>query len=207
MTDIDHLVWSVPDLEAGVARFEQLSGIRAAAGGSHPGMGTRNALLSLGPATYLEIIGPDHTQDDYRNPRLFRVDDVTEPRLVTWAAKSDDIDKLVRQSVLDGLSLGKPMAGSRTRTDGALLSWTLTDPYAEIADGIVPFFIDWGDTPHPALDAPAGATLTGLRAEHSEPGMIRGLFAALDIDIVVDFGNAPALIATIDTPNGPIALR
>ncbi len=37
-----------------------------------------------------------------------------------------------------------------------------------IANGIVPFLIDWGDTPHPSQNAVQGLALTGFRAEHPE---------------------------------------
>lgn len=207
MTEIDHLVWSVPDLEAGVEQFEHMSGVRAAVGGSHPGMGTRNALLSLGPAAYLEIIGPDTTQTGFRQPRHFHIDDVDRPRLVTWAAKSNDVSETAAITLPRGWSLGNPAAGERKRPDGIMLAWQLTDPYIEVADGIVPFFIDWGDSPHPAADAPAGATLLSLRAEHPDPDSVRGAFEALGIGVPIDAGDTPALIATLETPNGTIELR
>ena len=81
---VDHLVWCVPDLDAGIRALEAMTGVKAVAGGRHPGVGTHNALLSLGDtASYIEIIAPDPGQDEYRRPRVFRLDEIDSPTLVT----------------------------------------------------------------------------------------------------------------------------
>src|SRR5688500_14980783 len=82
VSGVDHLVYASPELQTGVEKIEQILGVRATPGGQHPGRGTRNALLSLGPGVYLEIIGPDTEQPEPAQPRPFGIDELKEPRLV-----------------------------------------------------------------------------------------------------------------------------
>ena len=73
-SDLDHLVYAVPDLAAGVAAITALLGVAPSPGGPHPGLGTRNFLVSLGESCYLEIIGPDPEQPQPSRPRPFGLD-------------------------------------------------------------------------------------------------------------------------------------
>jgi hypothetical protein len=204
---IDHLVFATPDLAAGVEQVERLLGVRAVPGGQHPGAGTRNALIGLGDETYLEIIGPDPDQPNPDRPRRFGIDELKAPRLITWATKGSDLDAIVASAKTHGVDLGQVQSGSRRRPDGLLLSWRLTVSPALNSDGIVPFFIDWGETPHPAANLPKGCVLVALRAEHPDAVSVRGRLSILDLSLVVAPGPVPALIATINTPHGKVELR
>jgi hypothetical protein len=95
LTRVDHLVYAAPDLDLAVAQIEALTGVHAAPGGRHPGRGTRNALLALGPTSYLEIIGPDVEQAAFERPRWFGIDDLVEARLLTWAVSAADLEGIV----------------------------------------------------------------------------------------------------------------
>ena len=204
---VDHLVYACPDLPAGIERIESLLGVAATLGGRHPGAGTRNALLSLGPSSYLEIIGPDPEQPEPAQPRLFGIDALTSPRLATWAARDGDLEKRVADALKQGIPLGQVKAGSRQSSDGSLLSWRYTSPATVLGGGLVPFFIDWGATPHPARNAGRGARLIAFRAEHPDAASVRDLLTKLGLDLPVAAGPGPALIAEIASPKGRVELQ
>lgn len=186
---------------------ERLTGVRPAMGGAHPGLGTRNAVLGLGGGTYLEVIGPDPDQPEPEAPRPFLVDEVGEPRLVTYACRAVDLDGSVAAARAAGVNLGEPRPMSRVRPDGVRLRWRLTPPDMLLYDGLVPFLIDWGDTPSPAGTAPGGCRLTALRAAHPRPDAVRAALATLGVTLDLREAAVPALAATLDTPNGPVDLR
>jgi hypothetical protein len=204
---IDHLVYATPDLNLGVDLVENLLGIRPAFGGRHLGRGTHNALLSLGTDAYLEIIAPDPQQPEPPTARAFGLDRVKEPRLVSWAAKTSDVEAVRSQAEANGIHLGRVQNGSRQRPDGVALSWRYTDPAVIVADGVVPFFIDWGTSPNPAGTAPQGARLVEFRAEHPDATAVQRRLELLGIKLAVKPGPQRALIATIDCPRGRVELR
>jgi hypothetical protein len=76
-----------------------------------------------------------------------------------------------------------------------------------VADGLVPFFIDWGQSSHPAQTAARGGPLIDLRAEHPDPQRVERTLRQLGLDLPVQKGPAPALIAIIDSPRGHVELR
>ena len=72
---------------------------------------------------------------------------------------------------------------------------------------MIPFFIDWGDSPHPAERLAAAARFAGVRVEHPEAARIAMLMEALGLDTTVSEGHDPRVVATLETPNGAVELR
>jgi hypothetical protein len=204
---VDHLVYAVPRLEAGLEEIERRLGVRPVLGGRHPGFGTHNALVALGPATYLEVIAPDPGLPPPPRGVLFFDDRPGEPRLATWAVRSEVIGEAVAAMRAAGVDLGEIESGRRTTPDGTALSWRLSDPWAPRLGGVIPFLIAWGATPHPARSAPGAGELVGLRIEHPEPGPAREALGVLGMDVDVRRAGRKSITATIETRRGAVELR
>ncbi|MBI4935436.1 MAG: VOC family protein [Actinobacteria bacterium] len=206
---IDHLVLATPDVPATAAEIRASWGIELAPGGSHVGRGTRNELTGLGGATYLEVVGPDPTQPDPALPRPFGVDDLPTASLVAWCARPRRaLPDVLNAIAALGMDLGGAMEMSRARPDGVLLQWQLTFPLLGPPHlGVVPFLIDWLDSPHPALDLPHEATLASLHLTHPEADMVNAVLAEIGASSIIEVAEGPAsLSAAVHTPRGPVTL-
>jgi hypothetical protein len=202
---IDHIIVATPDLDAAADDLEVRFGVRADPGGKHLGLGTHNALVGLGDATYLEIIAPDPDQPAPSMPRPFGLDAVHQPRLAGWALACDDIDAAIERARRQGYDPGDAIDMERMRPTGTLLRWRLT--LNALNGGPVPFLIDWGNSEHPSRSAPHGLRLGGFEIEHPDPEELLSVLVALDADVPVTRADSVALIARLDGPNGPKEVR
>ena len=188
---LDHLVYATPDLEGSVRHVADLTGVQPVEGGRHVGGGTRNYLLGLGGLRYLEIVGPDPDQPGPAQSFPLGIRDLTGPRLVAWAARTDDIDAQVARARQRGYDPGPVEPMSRSTPAGETVSWRLTLRH----DTVVPFLIDWGTTPHPSQKLPV-ATLTSFAGSHPDPARMSAALAALGVELAVSHGE-PGLLAII----------
>jgi hypothetical protein len=203
---VDHLVFATRDLEDGVRHIRELFGVEPAPGGSHPVYGTRNALVALGKSCYLEIIGPDTKVLEPREVHIFAIHELDEPRLVTWAATAEDLTALTDAARKQMVDLGTVSQGSRHRPDGTELTWTFTDPLAARNGGVLPFFVDWGDSEHPARALPQKCELLELTLLHPHAGNVQQRLHGIGIHMPVLPAPEPRVAARLRTPNGELEL-
>lgn len=208
MAVIDHLVYAVPELGHAIDQVEASTGVRPVLGGSHEGVGTHNALVSMG-ACYLELIAPDPGQPDPTGARPFGIDDLDQPALAAFAVRpdsGDDIDALVARSIARGHDPGPVIAMTRTTTTGNVLRWRLTMPRAD-AGGLVPFVIDWGATPRPSDTVPGGLHVESFDVVDVGSPELDAAFDALGVHGVrITHSHTRQLAARIAGPAGSVTL-
>jgi hypothetical protein len=201
MPVFDHLVYATPDLDATAADLTERLGIAPAPGGSHPGMGTRNLLYGLGEGKYFELIGPDETQDV--EPRWFGIAALTRPRLAGWAIRTAKLNFVVAGARERGFDPGNMLGMSRQGADGEPITWRLTMP----KDTLIPFIIEWGDTPHPSTRDLPQLTLESFAGEHPDPIALRQTLEALGAALTLKRAPHTRLTAVLSGPGGKVELH
>ena len=211
---VDHLVWCVDSVAKGIEKFEALTGVRPCIGGQHLGLGTHNALLSLGDGVYLEILALDPAQK--MEARWIGIDCPTKPCLATYCVQADGkLEDVQASAKAKGYDIGSIKDYSRENTEGKTLKWRLaadhhTSGYEKLPfRGLVPFIVDWSVNPleHPSAISPKGCRLAELRAYHPNPEELRKVFEALNLKgITVEAGDTERLEAILDSPNGQVKI-
>jgi catechol 2,3-dioxygenase-like lactoylglutathione lyase family enzyme len=198
--NLDHVILGCNDLDRAVKFVEERTGVRAARGGVHPGRGTWNSILSLGGRSYLEIIAPDPKQTELT--WFHTLPTLSEPRLLGWVVRSEDIEAKAKRLREAGFALVGPKQSSRERPDGRVLRWSKVDVVAD-RGGLLPAFIQWTpESVHPSEDSPSGVRLTRLEAEAPDVDELRKLYRIFDVDLPVKQSTTMKLRAQLQGPKG-----
>ncbi|MVN86535.1 VOC family protein [Deinococcus sp. HMF7620] len=198
---LDHLVVAARTLAEGRAWLEGRLHVPLAPGGEHDLFGTHNALLSLGPQAYLEVIAVNPAAPSPGRPRWFGLDTpdmrarlVHGPALIHWVAAVATLPP--RPEVL-ALSRGEHR-------------WTLTVPEdgALPSGGVQPSLIAWQTPPPPTRLPDAGVRLLSLHLGTPTPDALRDTLTRLTFSGEVEVYEAPQpeLRAVLETPHGLVEL-
>lgn len=204
----DHLVVVAPELNAGRMYIEELLGAPMSPGGVHPAMGTRNALMKIGPQSYLEVIAIDPEIPAPGRPRWFGLDDLSDdsvPSLATWVVRT--------MSVAEAAAVSPWGAESVEAMSRGALRWKITIPPADVwrSRRQIPLLIQWDDETHPSEQLPdVGIQLASLCLTDPDPTTIRQLIPIpgchRDGHLVSVHSGSPGMVASLQTPRGTICL-
>lgn len=206
---LDHLVVTAESLSAGVNYVEQILGAAMQPGGEHVRMGTHNALLKIGPASYLEVIAVNPEASPVRRARWFALDNLEHtatPRLATWVVRTSSVERATQRTPF---SLGDIEPMSR-----GSLEWRITIPQNGSLpfEGIAPMLIEWGDNSHPAAALPeSGVSLVQLEGFHPMSDEINAMLRRIGFEgnvaiTGVSQGEGHRLIASFRTRAGIVKL-
>jgi len=199
VSTLDHLVIAAEDLAEGVRWVEERVGAALEPGGRHTAFGTHNALLSLGPECYLEVIAVDPAAPPPARPRWFELDTpamcerlARGPALVHWVVRVDTVDEIT-----DPLEL--------SRGDN---HWVLGVPPEGrmLLGGLAPSRILWRTPPPPTRLPDKGIRLQSLELTTPDPAKLRHVVAGV-VGPVLRGPGSPGLAATLVIPSGRAVLR
>jgi hypothetical protein len=89
------------------------------------------------------------------------------------------------------------------QAEAGLLSWRLTMP----RETLVPFLIEWGDTPHPSSRDLPRLTLESFAGEHPDPTGLRQTLGTLGVGLTLRRAAQTRLTAVLGGPAGTVELH
>ncbi|CAM4111116.1 VOC family protein [Zobellia roscoffensis] len=205
---LDHIVYSVKDLDAAILTLEKKLGVKAVFGGYHATQGTKNALINLDNGTYLELLAADDDNKNILPPRWMGIDVLKKDQITRWALKSAQLEKdaeIVKQYHPE---MGKITGGSRNTANGSLLKWQLILPLPTPEVELIPFMVDWSQTethPHDALPN-MRCKLIELYGTHPNSDLLKITFKKLGVQLRIDPNENINLKAIIQCPNGVVEI-
>lgn len=210
ITTFDHIIFSSYHLEDGVHFIYEKLGVRPQKGGQHLTMGTHNAVLRLEDTTYLEVISIDPTLPTPSQPRWFGMDNIlpgSEPKLLTWVVRTNDIHKAVSGS--------KIPQGKINSLKRGIYEWQIAIPEDGHLpmQGVAPTIIQWISKDHPAHLLPAcGVSLKSLEALHPNAHELDTSLKAIGYKgeyktSVTEANDIASLMVTLESPKGVVTFQ
>jgi hypothetical protein len=173
---LDHIILAGPALEPLEALLRERTGVTAVRGGRHLGHGTHNALAGLDRRSYVELLAPDPAQGG--GPFAATIAHLDAPALHTWCALAGDAEEVIERARAAGLSARRERM-QRRRPDRSMLVWELVFIDGHPYGPLLPFFIDWRGSKHPAPSLPGGLQLASLVLTHPDPDGLGELLTRL----------------------------
>lgn len=203
---VDHLIFATgPDgLKAEAARLAEALGTGFKDGGFHPRFGTRNHIIPLADARYIEVVEVlDHpAADKAAFGQAVRARSEMGGGWMGWVLSVPDIssyEKRLERSAVPG---------SRQFPDGRRLEWVQIGIRGLIADPQLPYFLEWksDDSLRPAA-LHGDCRLKELQISGSSDRLSEWLgvpvadqIDGVNLDLIAEYGAPGINSVTFDTP-------
>ena len=189
---IDHVIYGVSDLPAGMSRFAERYGLRAVEGGRHPQLGTCNAIVPLADRQYIELMAVADPTSTHPVARGLAALTATADRLVAVCVEPEDLDGVAAR-----LGLGI-VAGERQKPTGEVIRWRMAGVEKALAPPRMPFFVDW-------LGGSPGAD-PGINAEFGGIAWVSLGGKAAPVEYWLGENASTVPLRFEDGPDGPLAI-
>ena len=195
-------MYAAPSLDEGLIWANDTFGVDAAYGGEHVGLGTRNALISLGNA-YLEIIAPDPAQP-IAGTFGEKLAGLSNGGLITWCAEGE-LNSLASKLKELGVATSGPNKTKRQTSEGNVLEWELLFPLKSPFGGCMPFFIDWLDCKNPKDGNPVAGEFKSLSIPSPGSRRLQQILTEIGLQVTVNAG-VPSVSVVIEGNKGIVSL-
>ena len=176
---LDHVVLGTSNLEQALVSFEQETGVRPLMVVSHKGLGTKSARVAFEQCAFLEIIGPDSEQGSY--PLAEKLSKIPEGQLVPihYAVRNSK-SKEYKNTTWKDMGLECDEVTMIAKDKGMPWQWNMFFMEGHHDAGLMPFFIDWGESHHAAGRLPIVGTLSGVKVSGPPSSKLHQLLAKVD---------------------------
>lgn len=204
MTELDHVVVAVRDLDVAATRFERDYGLTSIEGGRHKGLGTGNRIVPLG-RSYVELMAVVDESETSPLADWVRRTTAEGDRLGALCLRTDDAAEVAAR-------LGAPaLEMSRVRPDGNELRWKLAGLDDMLEDASLPFFIQWyagpADQPGAAsVEHRSGATGIEWVEIAVDDAVLRARLGGADVPVRAVPGDGGVRRVGIATPSGTLVV-
>lgn len=184
----DHVVLGTSNFEKAIDIFEEETGVRPLMVVSQNGLGTKSARVAFSQCAFLEIIGPDPTQQA-SSELAKKLETLPADELVPvhYAIRRSD-SKELKTTKWKEMGYTCDEVTMVAKDNGMPWLWHMFFLEGHDEGGLLPFFIDWGESHHAAGRLPIVGDLQSVSVRSSS-SKINDLLADID---GVDVGSGEA---------------
>jgi hypothetical protein len=175
---LDHVIVHVANLDQATADWRAV-GLEATDGGTHPTLGTRNAIVRFRDGSFLELLTiEDREKARELTPATLAFAELHPDGPIHWSIRTRDIDDAAERLRAAGVRAGPVREGRGLRNSGKVARWRML----MIEEPAFPFLVEYAGPPT-SEPSPTGLPIAGLAA-----AIVQGVSASALAERLAVFG-------------------